>query len=92
MSITTRRGCRIRRLAGLTIVDREADRAVAAADELNRLYGSGRVGANSDVAAAMASAAAACHSRSSCPAAWMQAMWPRRCVQFVRGRWMSAAG
>ncbi len=46
----------------LTIVDRDADRASAAAEELNRLYGSGRVGATSDVAAVMASATGLIHA------------------------------
>jgi shikimate dehydrogenase len=39
--------------ARLVIVDREADRAMAAADSLNALYGAGRVAASADAAQAL---------------------------------------
>jgi shikimate dehydrogenase len=46
----------------LVIVDREADRAQAAADGLNALYGASRVDASSDVAAALGGATGLIHA------------------------------
>jgi shikimate dehydrogenase len=46
----------------LVIVDREADRAAAAADALNLLYGAGRVGADSDPARALQGASGLIHA------------------------------
>jgi shikimate dehydrogenase len=48
--------------AQLTVVDSDGPRAAALAESLNRLYGAGRVGSNTDVAAAMATATGLIHA------------------------------
>ncbi len=48
--------------ARLVIVDREADRAMAAADSLNALYGAGRVAASADAAQALHGASGLIHA------------------------------
>jgi shikimate dehydrogenase len=48
--------------AQLTVVDSDGPRAAALAESLNRLYGAGRVGSTTDVAAAMATATGLIHA------------------------------